>query len=274
MIALVKPYFFTNEASMVNVDLRAMIEHPIIRDDKAHAPLWCFCKLKDTVSVKDGHVLAIADNIQEYNCIQLDYDSGVKMDDFIAEFSNKFMFAAYTSFSYGFKPGDRFRVIIPLERPLPQSEMGFDYKKAMFDLFPGCDPSCYDRCHLQVVPCVRSEGAPYRYHFNRIHKYFETPIELIRQYREMSLNTMAFDRAVEHFNGEHSQNRTDYAPILKWAQDKIDLMVEGTRNNTMFGVIGFMKKKGVPLEDACTIDVPSDCMHEWNGMLKRIYMQF
>lgn len=273
MIALVKPYFFTNEASMVNVNLRQLIEHPLIRDDKTHAPLWCFCNLHDSVSVKDGHVLAVADNIKEYNCIQLDYDSGKRMDEFIDEYSDKFMFAAYSSFSYGFKNGDRFRVIVPLKSPLPQSEMGFDFKKAMVATFEGCDPSCFDRCHLQACPCIRALGAPYKYHFNRINKYFETPVDLINSFKTRTLNLAAFDSAVtDTINKYCPQIDIDYSPIIKWAQEKIDLMIEGTRNNTMFAVIGFMKKKGVPLDDAMSVMVPAECIHEWNGMLRRIYM--
>lgn len=273
MIALLKPYFYTNEASIVNVDLRRLIEHPIIRDDKFHAPLWCFCNLHDSVSVNDGHILAVADNIKEYNCIQLDYDSGKGMDEFVKEFSDKFMFAAYSSFSYGYKEGDRFRVIIPLKTPFPQTEMGFDFKKAMVTTFEGCDPSCFDRCHLQACPCIREEGAPYKYYFNRIKKYFEPPYGLIKSLHERSSNIAAFDEAVAHCINEYCpQDELDYSPIVKWAQDKIDFMVEGTRNTTMFGVVGFMKRKGVPLEAAMSIDVPAECVHEWNGMLKRIYM--
>lgn len=273
MIALMKPIFFTDGAQMVNVDLRAIIEKPIYRDQKEQAPLWCFCKLNDTVSIKDGKIYAGACNIKEYTAIQLDYDSGVTIHEFIDEFQDKFMFAMYTSYNYGFKEGDRFRVIIPLEKPMPQSVMGWAFSKTMSDIFPGCDTSCFARAHFQACPCIRSEGAPYFKFFNRVRRYFQVPYGSIEENRKHALDVMAYDCAVEEFNSRYGeQDNFDYTNIINWSQDKLDCMVEGNRNNTMFGVLCFCAKKGVPVSEVEKLDVQDDCVDEWNRMLKRVYM--
>lgn len=275
MRALVKPYIMTGEAEYVQFDLRKAIEHPIIRGDKKDIPLYSFCNLVDNPPrVNNGRIHAVTEAIKEYTAIQLDYDSGVTIDEFIKEFSNKFMFALYTSWNYGFKPYDRFRVIIPLEHPLPQSDMGFTYTEVMREEFPGCDDSAFDRCHLQCCPCIRAPGAPYRYFLNRIKKYYEPPYKIIRKHKEDVMNVLAFDAAVREWReryGDNDEYQQNFDGAIQWAQEQLDLMAEGNRNNTMFRVLSFLYRAGAPLGSVNELMVPQECQNEWERMLSRFY---
>ena len=273
MIALIKPRFFTSESSLVNVDIRKMVEHPILRQSKEETPLWCFCKIADSPVIKNGKIHASSASIDSYTALQLDFDSGLTIDEFIQNFSDKFMFALYTSYNYGFKEGDRFRVIIPLSEPLDQGKMGWAFTKVMDSIFEGCDISCFARGHMQAVPCIRDERAPYRYHFNRVKKYFKVPFDAIRKYEEATLNMLAYDIAVEEFRSRYcsdDNSEENYDGILRWSQCQLDAMAEGNRNNTMFSVISFCFRHRVPFE-LMEFDVPADCMDEWDRMLRRIY---
>lgn len=273
MKALVKPIIMTGEAEYVQFDLRKAIENPIIRADKASTPLYAFCNLvANPPRLENGRIHATTEAILEYTAIQLDYDSGKTIDEFIGEYKDKFMFALYTSYSYGFKPCDRFRVIIPLKEPLPQSEMGFNYMDVMEEEFHGCDGSAFARAHFQCVPCIRAPGAPYRYYFNRINKYYEIPYKRIREYKNKVLNILAFDSAVEAWKEEwHLEEEQNYDGAIRWAQEQLDAMSEGNRNNTMFKVLAFLVRVGVPYGHASGLLVPQECDGEWERMLTRFY---
>lgn len=274
MRGLVKPYIMTAEADYVQFDLRKAIEQPIYRANKEDTPLYAFCNIVKTPPLlPNGKIYAVTDAILEYTAIQIDYDSGYTIDEFIGKYSDKFMFALYTSYNYGFKEHDRFRVIIPLRNPLPQSEMGFTYAEVMEEEFPDCDTSAFARAHFQCVPCIRAPGAPYRYHFNRIPKYYEVPYGKIRARKDAVLNTLAYDLAVEDWREKYPME--DYEPnydgAIRWAQEQLDAMYEGNRNNTMFKVLAFLVRVGVPLGRANELYVPPDCSKEWERMLQRFY---
>lgn len=273
MIALIKPVFFTSESSLVNVDLRKMIEKPILRKAKEETPLWCFCNVVEKPLLENGKIYASSANVVSYTAIQLDYDSGTTIDEFVRKFSDKFMFALYTSYNYGYKEGDRFRVIIPLAEPYPQDKMGWAFTRVMESIFEGSDVSCFAKAHFQAVPCLRAEGAPYRFYFNRIHKYFMVPENIIKEYEESTLNVLAYDCAVDDFRDRYCKQddeEVNYDGILKWCQLQLDAMAEGNRNNTMFTVLTFCYRKGVPL-GLIDFDIPADCSDEWDRMLRRIY---
>lgn len=279
MITLVKPNFFSGDMKPFDATADAwllFLNNPIIRKDKTDAPLFTYgVPVKKPEPGSDfGFIHAVSGNIASYRAIQLDYDEGVTMDAFIRTYGKLFAFWAYTTHSYGFKEGDRFRVVIPLSRSLPTEYMGIGYTKVMEHEFPGCDPSCFARAHFQAFPCIRAPGAPFRFHINRHRDRYSIPFDKVIEENRRSARLLRADQAFLSWNAQFGDEDSDARRIkaqLKWAQDKLDEAREGNRNMTMFSVITYLCRQHVPEYAAYDLVPPAECENEWAGMLKRIY---
>lgn len=140
-----------------------LFEHPTITKDKDSMPLAIFGTLvsEPEIDPKTGHPRCIGANVESLYALQLDYDSGTTMEEFKRMFA-KYRWSLYTSYGYGYKPGDRFRVVMPLASPLPCYLLeNARVKKNLVWHFGDIDVCCFDRGHFQCTPCVRSEESPY-----------------------------------------------------------------------------------------------------------------
>lgn len=107
-----------------------------------------------------GEVRCIADNIEYITALTLDYDKQLSMDEF-HELFHEYRYYMYTTWSH-FKQkreggSDRFRVIVPLDKPLYAKFIGLPWlKQPLIDHFRVDDVSCFDRGHWQILPCASS----------------------------------------------------------------------------------------------------------------------
>lgn len=149
--------------SMFSCNWQKMFEHPPVISNKDQAPLAIYGTMVDDpeIDVESGYPRCTGANIQSIYALQLDYDSGVTIEQFRNKYLNM-RYSLYTSYSYGFKPCDRFRVVVPLRDPLPCYLLqNHRVKENIKWHFPGIDPSAADRGHWQILPAIRSKDAPY-----------------------------------------------------------------------------------------------------------------
>lgn len=174
MIFLLKNNQFMNYMTPVSIEnsewLRILREPPVF-PNKHRAPLAIYGKMvSDPSPVKVrgmNRPRCTGENVESIYALQLDYDNGFSIRQFCENYA-KYRFTLYTSYSYGFKEGDRFRVIMPLKTPIPCYLL--NNKRVRNNLqwhFPHVDESCFVRGHFQILPCVRAKGAPYMFAQNR-----------------------------------------------------------------------------------------------------------
>lgn len=114
---------------------------------------------------KDPELLeprCIGANVESLYALALDYDSKESIDDFMTRHRG-LRYSLYTSYSFGVKPGDRFRVCVPLAKPLPCELLQCHrVKNNLIFNWSMVDECCFDRGHWQILPCRNPEG---RYEF-------------------------------------------------------------------------------------------------------------
>ena len=253
MIFLMRPGKFSKfciPAKCSNADWNHALEHPLIVPDKDHAPLAIYGTLVDSpeLDTDSGRPRVIGANVASLFAIQLDFDSGKSIDEFAEEHAS-LQWSLYTSYSHGFKEGgDRFRVIIPLKSPMPCDLLGCQrVRKSLMFNFPGTDQSCWDRGHWQIAPCIRSEGAPYRFMKNRGEAWGGD--EYWSEYRKMydeekkrieEMNAIKAARAVEV---DRDQLVADML-----AEFKVVPVGEGVRHDTAKRILAKYAHKGISAE--------------------------
>lgn len=146
-----------------------MVEHPQVIPDKSRAPLAIYGTMvpEPELDVESGLPRCTGNNVESIHALQLDYDSGMSVDEFRERYSGM-RWHLYTSHGYKYKQGaDRFRVVVPLETPLPCDLLNCARVRSNIEWnFPGIDTSCAVRGHFQICACVREPGAPYRFMHN------------------------------------------------------------------------------------------------------------
>lgn len=158
--------------SITSEDWIRMLKQPPVFADKTRAPLAIYGTMASDPEPVEVHGMnrprCTGENVDTIYAMQLDFDSGFSIRQFCENYS-KYRFTLYTSYSYGFKEGDRFRVIMPLATPMPCYLL--NNKRVRNNLlwhFPHVDESCTVRGHWQILPCVRSKGAPYLFTQNKV----------------------------------------------------------------------------------------------------------
>lgn len=157
--------------SITNEDWLRMLREPPVFSDKTRAPLAIYGTMSanpEPVEVwGTNRPRCTGENVESIYALQLDYDNGFSIRQFCEHYA-KYRFTLYTSYSYGFKPHDRFRVVLPLATPMPCYLL--NNKRVRNNLqwhFPNVDESCVVRGHFQILPCVRAKGAPYLFTQNK-----------------------------------------------------------------------------------------------------------
>lgn len=163
---LVRPNTYSKYMQVMQMSNDAwtrLFMNPPVFDDKKRAPLAIFGTAVDKPEIdkESRRPRCTGSNVESLFALQLDYDSSMTIDRFCTQYG-KFRWSLYTSYSYGFKPGDRFRVIVPLGAPLPCHLLQNRRVKANLGWhFPNVDTCCFDRGHWQILPAIRAKGAPY-----------------------------------------------------------------------------------------------------------------
>lgn len=245
-----------------------LIANPIVRADKDAAPLSIWGRMADTVELDPAYNQArcTAENVGTLFALQIDVDNGCRIDEFVRDY-HRYSFQLYTSYSYGFKPGDRFRAVFPLKEPINTQWLVPPVKDNLIHIFDMCDVSCFDRAHWQCLPCVRAKDAPYKY---------------LQHYGErLSFASENFEKmAAEYQDDAHWRReirKADYTTrphggALKKAQQILDEAVEGSRNRTMYSVLRWLKDKvQVDESEVYELTPPYDCDNEWLHMIVRIF---
>lgn len=275
---------FMQEAVIDSITLLDMVKNPGIYPSKETVPVAFYGHIVKNPVVNDhGQVRPLGMNAESISYYQLDFDDGYyTIDEFVNEYKDKFAFILYTSYSYGYKENDRFRVIIPLDEPLQCKDMGTYFKKAMDSVFH-CDCSCHDRAHMQCVPSIRNPDAPYRYYINNTRNRFHIPWNLVAAEERKAIAMYMFNLALDNWYGYcdillgHEHHEADPETLrvnaLRWAQEQFDQCPVGARNNTMFSVLSWLKSKGITADDAFMLCPPAGVDNEFDRMVERIFYQ-
>lgn len=245
-----------------------LIASPLVREDKSSAPLIIWGHMADSLEIDPAYnqPRCIAKNVGTLFALQIDVDNGCKIDEFVKDY-HRYSFQLYTSYSYTFKPGDRFRAIFPLKEPIETSWLVPTVKAKLMELFSICDESCFDKSHWQILPCIRAKDAPYRY--------------IQHQGERLSFASENFEKMADEYQDDAHWRReirkADYTTrphggALKKAQQILDEAVEGSRNRTMYSVLRWLKDKvQVDESEVYELTPPYDCDDEWLHMIVRIF---
>lgn len=169
---LVKPNQYSRtmyESMITGEQWKALFEHPPVYNNKDRAPLAIYgtAVAEPELDESTGMPRCTGGNVGQLFALQLDYDSGLTIDQFSTMYK-EFRWSLYTSYSYGYKEGDRFRVVVPLAHPLPCRLLrNRRVRKNLLFHFPHVDESALHAGHWQILPCVREQGAPYIHRQNQ-----------------------------------------------------------------------------------------------------------
>lgn len=287
MQMLYKPHDFVPFMSTVNVandDWLRRLQNPPVIEDKSRCDLAIYGTQIRNPELDPESLLPrnTADNMDCLYALQLDYEpdketgNGMTIDEFCDKYD--FRYTLYTSYSYGLedKPGDRFRVVIPLAEPLYVCNLNPFVKGALEQHFKYCDPSCFYRGHWQKLPCKRSSDAPYRYYQHKGEvldlfgiKWQERECKRYAEYLEQRRIEEEARRLARKEKCSDEDRRIVGA--LRKAQSVIDEAQVGTRNNTLFSILCWLKSIDVDQYTASELDVWDDLRDDFEGMLNRIW---
>lgn len=271
MLFLCKPHQNSKYMRYASIDTESwnrLITHPMVVRDKDKAPLSIWGRMKENVEIDpmSKHPRCIANNIGTLFALQIDVDNGCKIDEFVKDY-HRYSFQLYTSYSYTFKPGDRFRAIFPLKEPIETSWLVPTVKAKLMELFSICDESCFDKAHWQILPCIRAKNAPYKY--------------IQHQGERLSFASENFQKMAEEYEDSAHWRReirkADYSErphegAIKKAQELLDNAVEGSRNRTMYSVLCWLHDKvQIDESEAYELNPPMDMGKEFASMILRIW---
>lgn len=228
MKVLFKPNQFSKYMQQCEIkpdDFINMIKSPAVIGEKASCPLLIYGEHVENpeLNPETRFPRCTASNVKYIYMLQLDYDSGTEFHEFIAKYKNKFSFAMYSSHSFGYKPGDRFRVLIPLKEHLDASLIGPEFSEIMCREFPGVDPSCFVRGHFQIIPAIRESRARYAYAIEKSPIHYEVPVEEIKHLIEEREKEREIQRAeYERRKDEHKEKAPDPARIDEFVNRKLN----------------------------------------------------
>lgn len=251
-----------------------LLTHPLILEDKTKAPLIIWGQMTDTVQLSySGKPRCIKENLDYITVLQIDYDNGFTIPEFTERYKD-YRYDLYTSYNHGFKPTPRFRAMFPLAERIYTKHICPYTRELLNEAFPGVDESCFDRCHWQVLPCVRAADAPYQYIRNQgklldlfpVNKFaqlasdYDTHIKLNEQIRELEKI------------GKPPKEKSGHAKALEWAQNQIDSVQPGARNTEFFRILNWLHSTVEADEyEVQELTFPPDMYAEVNNMIHRIW---
>lgn len=159
------------------------LTNPPVIKDKDRCPLAIFGTPVSNPEhdMETGKMRCIGANVDSLQAFALDYDNGLSIEQFMDEYRDR-RFSLYTSYSYGIKEGDRFRVVIPLATPMPcdlltckrvRDNLSFQYH--------GIDPNTFSCGHWEILP-VRNPAGKY-FHYKNPGELWEVTTEIYRAWK-------------------------------------------------------------------------------------------
>lgn len=145
-----------------------LLSNPPVIVDKDKCPLAIFGTPVSNPEhdMDSGKMRCIGANVESIYALALDYDNGISIEQFQDEYNDR-QYSLYTSYSYGVKQGDRFRVIVPLATPLKCELLTCKrVKQNLLFQWHGVDECCFDRGHWQILP-ARNPAGQYKYYKNK-----------------------------------------------------------------------------------------------------------
>lgn len=272
MLALLKPNQYSRTMRYVDVTADAwsrMIESPMIMPNKDEAPLYIWGTMTSTVEVdpEDRMPRCIGANIEKIYALQIDIDSGTTIDNFVKDFS-RYSFQLYTSFSYGFKDGDRFRVIFPLKEPIYTEHLVPPVKEILRDLFHEADSTCFDKGHWQIAPVIRSKDAPYRYirhDGERLSFARDNLAKVAEEYKDKAEWKRKIDEADWKPGSDHSK-------ALAYVQSVFDKTQEGSRDTTVYSKLRWLRDDvGVTYSEAISLRAPAGFDDKYRAKVDKMF---
>lgn len=273
MIALLKPFNGSTVMRPIKVtkdQWDRLIANPMVLDDKAKAPLIIFGTMTPNVEVDLDYGLprCIADNVDELYALSVDVDNGLPMADFERTF-HRYAYQMYTTYSWhNGKEGDRYRAVFPLKERLKVKWLEGPVKKYLLEFFNMADPTCFDRGHWQVLPCVQSRENDYRYvqHQGELlsfaHKNFD---QMWTEYKE----DFHWKREIAEADRDPSANHTG---ALNYVQRIFDETNEGSRNRTCFAKIKWLHETvGCTYDEVICLRAPRGYDDDYIKMVDREY---
>lgn len=115
-------------------------------DDKSAARLW------SPVTLVEGATRRCKESIASVTALVIDYDSGTSLGEATNDLSCAWM--AYTTHSHR-QEHPKFRLVLPLLRPVAASEWTGFWREAVEDLAPTADQACKDASRIFYVPSRR-----------------------------------------------------------------------------------------------------------------------
>lgn len=226
----------------VEIDLEALVSRPSFAHYKDKIPQIQFFQLAEgSLPKRDSTQYTLV------SALILDYDSGKSIQSFIEEYSS-FKFYLYTTHSHSSKC-TKFRVIMPLETPIPYSLIHDRLvKKTLVEYFNGCDASGFSNFHK--IPAINPKAdTPYVYHIND-----GTPINIKKETRQIYLNVKLDDELEQRMNkptefiGSSDSREMTYDQKMAYKervdasmQSKLDAIPQskcGSRYNSLCSVTG------------------------------------
>lgn len=271
---LIKPYQYSSYMQYCNISTEQwnrMISKPPVIRDKADAPLAIWGKLCKKVEYDlDSHMpRCTGDNIEEIYALPVDVDNGTTMESFERDF-HRYSYQLYTTYSWcNGKPGDRFRVFFPLREPLKIKWLEGPVKSYLLSLFDMADPTCFDKGHWQVLPCVAGRDKPYRYvqHQGELLSFAAQQFE--KQWKEYHEDV--------HWKREIAEADRDpnakHDGALAYVQKIFDSTQEGARNRTVYAKLRWLHDTvGATYNEVITLRPPMGFDDEYTKMVERLYV--
>lgn len=242
MRALLKPHQYSTSMKYLDIsesEWRELVSKPLIRANKDEAPLVIWGKMTPTVEVssEDARPRCIGDNIEHIYALQVDIDSGISIEAFKRDYE-KYIYFLYTSYSYGFKAGDRFRAVFPLKERIKTEWLVPPVKAKLREMFPEADDTCWDRGHWQIMPCIREKGAPYEYYIHDDGEFlsfaFSDFAKMAKEYRD----GIHWKREIAEADRDHG---SDHSHALAYVQKIFDETQEGSRDKTVYSKLRWLR---------------------------------
>lgn len=253
-------------ASMTTNAWNNLLENPRVIPDKSLAPLAIWGVMTPHPQLNDyGDPRCIGANVSHMYALQIDVDNGCSIESFVKDY-HRYRFTLYTSCGYGHKQGDRYRVIFPLSEPLVTEHLVPTVKEYLVDLFPMSDDTCFDKGHFQIMPTILTKDSPYRYlrhDGERLSFAYANFGKMASEYSESSHWRREIAEADRDPNSNHEG-------ALRKAQELLDNAEEGSRNKTMWSVLGWLVDKvNVTPNELYILKPPFGMEVEWENMIRR-----
>lgn len=259
--------------SITSEDWLRMLREPPVFPDKAKAPLAIYGTMVPNPEPVKWRGMdrphCTGANVDSIYALQLDYDNDFSIRQFCEHYS-KYRFTLYTSYSYGFKEGDRFRVIMPLATPMPCYLL--NNKRVRNNLlwhFPNVDESCTVRGHWQILPCVRAKGAPYLFTQNKVDQLWGGPDFWAEYDRWVKEDEAEFARRREEAKNKPREINPEELIHNMLAELDAIPVGQGQRHSAAKRILTKYAHMGI-LDMLCTVPCPWDdkkWQREWSSLI-------